>query len=148
MNYEGHNLERVIKHIFFVIIFFFICGLLHAKEEEMFLIVGKPKNISFKYKIRRVDIGDPSVCNYHWEGKLITLIHLKEGKTRLLVYDFETQDKERDTIAITVFSKDLNEHLKDLKLLLKDVEGITISIVGTQVVIKGEVFFQEEKRRK
>jgi len=137
-------LERVIKHIFILIIFIFLGDLLFAKEEEMFLIVGKPKNISFKYKIRRVDIGDNAICEFHREGNLITLIPLKEGKTKVLVYDFDTQDNEHDTFAITVFSKDLNELLKDLKLLLKDIEGITITIVGTQIAIKGEVFFQED----
>ncbi len=137
-------MERVIKNIFCLLILFFVCDYSFAKEDEIFLIIGKPKNISFKYKIRRVDIGDPGVCNFHREGSLITLIPLKEGKTQLTVYDIETPDKERDIVTITVFSKDLKKYVSDLKVILKDIEGITISIIETQVFIKGEVFFQED----
>lgn len=138
-------LKSSLKIVFFVLLFvsIFLVSISFSYEDQ-YLPVGYPKNLKFKFPIGRVDVGDSSICNFHVDRKArrITLVPTKPGETRLLIYD--RKDVQREAMKIFVTSKDLNRYIKDLKRLLRDVEGITLSQVETQVVIEGEVYLKED----
>ena len=129
------------------VIFSVLLGATEVRAEETVkhtLVVGNPKNLFFAYPLGDIHIGKPEVCNYlaDRETKKVTLVPVAKGDTVLIIYD--DKGKQREVINITVFSRDLERFTEELRLMLKDIDGVEVRQVGGKVVVEGEVFFQDD----
>src|SRR5436189_5672045 len=91
---------------------------------EYFLVKDVPQSRSFEYDIGEIAIGNPSVVSVVADRarRRIVLSPLETGETALLIFD--ANGKQRDNIQITVTSADLDQFVKDLKFLFRDIEGL------------------------
>lgn len=118
-----------------------------AKTKEVFLVKDVPQTISFDYEIGEIAVGAPEILSVVADRprRRVVLSPLLEGETALLVFD--TFGKQRDNIQITVTSTDLDQFIRDLRFLLREIEGLTFKRVGRKVVIEGEVFLKADLDR-
>ena len=116
-------------------------------SRELFLVKDKPQSIDLDYEIGEIALGNPGVVSViaDREKKRIVLSPLETGETALLVFD--TAGKQRDNIVITVSSADLDEFVKDLKFLFRDIEGLQFRRVGRKIIIEGEVYLKSDLDR-
>ena len=117
------------------------------RTKEIFTVKDVPQTVSFDYDIGEIAIGNPSIISVVADRprRRIVLSPLEVGDTALLVFD--TNGKQRDNIQITVTSTDLDQFVKDLKFLFRDIEGLQFRRVGRKVVIEGEVYLKADLDR-
>jgi len=117
------------------------------KTREVFLVKDVPQTLTFEYEIGEIAVGAPDIVSVVADRprRRVVLSPLREGDTALLVFD--TFGKQRDNIQITVTSTDLDQFVKDLRFLLRDIEGLQYKRVGRKVVIEGEVFLKADLDR-
>ena len=118
-----------------------------ADSSSEYLVVNNPRVKTFDYAIGNVTVGNPEVVNFKAdrEKKRITLLPKTTGTTLLLVYD--SGGRQRDAIQLTVYPTDPERLLQQVRKLLRDVEGITITRLDEKIVIDGEVILPEDKER-
>jgi len=118
-----------------------------TKTKELFLVRDMPQTVSFDYEIGEIAVGNPEFVAVVADRprRRIVLSPLREGETALLVFD--TGGKQRDNIQIFVTSTDLDQFVKDLRFLFRDIEGLSYRRVGRKVVIEGEVYLKSDLDR-
>jgi len=116
-------------------------------SREIFAVKDIPQSINLTYDIGEVAVGNPAIVSIVADRarKRIVLSPLEVGETAVLIFD--TNGKQRDNIQITVTSTDLDQFVKDLKFLFRDIEGLQFRRVGRKVVIEGEVYLQSDLDR-
>lgn len=132
------------------ILLIFLVGfsyLLSADASEQFLIANQPKEIFFRFNLGNVTVGNPGIVNFraNRSKRSITLLPKSSGKTIVLVYD--SNGKQQDAIDVVVNPTDPDELVAQIKKLLINVEGITITRMNNKIVIDGEVYLSEDKER-
>jgi Flp pilus assembly secretin CpaC len=117
------------------------------KSRELFLVRDVPQSLSFDYDIGEIAIGNPAVVSVVADRakKRVVMSPLEAGETALLVFD--TTGKQRDSIQITVTSADLDQFVKDLRFMFRDIEGLQFRRVGRKVIIEGEVYLKSDLDR-
>jgi pilus assembly protein CpaC len=70
---------------------------------------------------------------------------LSVGETAILVFD--SRGVQRDKIDIVVTSTDLDQFVKDLRFLFRDIEGLSTRRVGGKIVLEGEVYLKKDLDR-
>lgn len=137
----------IVTRIFIGSLVFMLLATSLATAAEHFLIANQPKEIYFKFSLGNVTVGNPNISNFraNRSKNSITLLPKASGKTILLVYD--NTGKQRDAVDITVYPTDPEDLLSQIRKLLIDVEGITISRMNNKIVIDGDVFLSEDKER-
>lgn len=118
-----------------------------SASRELFLVKDMPQTITVEYDIGEIALGNPAIASVVADrGKRrIVLSPLESGETALLVFD--TTGKQRENIQITVTSTDLDQFVKDLKFLFRDIEGLQFRRVGSKVIIEGEVYLKADLDR-
>jgi pilus assembly protein CpaC len=113
----------------------------------MFLVKDMPQSLTFDYDIGEIAIGNPAVVSVIADRvqRRIVMSPLEAGDTALLVFD--TSGRQRESIQITVTSADLDQFVKDLKFLFRDIEGLQFRRVGRKVIIEGEVYLKSDLDR-
>lgn len=117
------------------------------KTREVFLVKDVPQTLTFEYEIGEIAVGNPAFVSVVADRprRRVVLSPLETGETALLVFD--TFGKQRDNIQITVTSTDLDQFVKDLRFLFRDIEGLQFRRVGRKVVLEGEVFLKSDLDR-
>jgi pilus assembly protein CpaC len=112
-----------------------------------YMVVNNPRVKKFNYSIGNVTVGNPNVVNFKADRAkdTITLMPKQQGTTLLIVYD--TRGVQRDAIELTVYPSDPERLLQQVRQLLVDVEGITITRADEKIVIDGEVVLPSDKER-
>lgn len=112
-----------------------------------FLVINSPRVKSFDYPIGNVTVGNSEIVNFKADRakKRITLFPKQAGSTMLLVFD--NRGVQRDAIQMTVYATDPEKLLRQVRQLLGDVEGITITRLDEKIVIDGELILPEDKDR-
>ena len=118
-----------------------------AKTKEIFLVRDMPQTITFDYEVGEIAVGNPDVVAVVADRprRRVVLSPLREGETALLVFD--TGGKQRDNIQIFVTSTDLDQFVKDLRFLFRDIEGLSYRRVGRKIVVEGEVYLKTDLDR-
>jgi pilus assembly protein CpaC len=106
-----------------------------------------PRTIEFDYDIGEIAIGNPSIAAPILDRPRRRMIvsPLSPGQTAILLFD--SRGIQRDKIELVVTSSDLDAYVKDLKFLLRDIEGLSFKRVGSRIIIEGEVFLQADLDR-
>lgn len=117
------------------------------KTREVFLVKDVPQTLTFEYEIGEIAVGNPAIVSVVADRprRRIVLSPLETGDTALLVFD--TFGKQRDNIQTTVTSTDLDQFVRDLRFLFRDIEGLQFRRVGRKVVLEGEVFLKSDLDR-
>lgn len=118
-----------------------------SKTREVFLVKDVPQTLTFEYEIGEIAVGNPAFVSVVADRprRRVVLSPLETGETALLVFD--TFGKQRDNIQITVTSTDLDQFVRDLRFLFRDIEGLQFRRVGRKVVLEGEVFLKADLDR-
>ncbi len=114
---------------------------------EIFLVKDVPQTLTFEFEIGEIAVGNPGIVSVVADRprRRIVLSPLTTGETALLVFD--SFGKQRENVQTTVTSTDLDQFVKDLSFLLRDIEGLSYRRVGRKVVIEGEVFLKSDLDR-
>lgn len=117
------------------------------KSREIFMVKDVPQSLGFDYDIGEIAIGNPSVVSVVADRvkKRVVLSPLESGETALLVFD--ALGKQRDSIQITVTSADLDQFVKDLRFMFRDIEGLQFRRVGRKIILEGEVYLKSDLDR-
>jgi pilus assembly protein CpaC len=117
------------------------------RNRELLLVVNVPRTIEFDYDIGEIAIGNPSIAAPILDRPRRRMIvsPLSPGQTAILLFD--SRGIQRDKIELVVTSSDLDAYVKDLKFLLRDIEGLSFKRVGSRIIIEGEVFLQADLDR-
>jgi pilus assembly protein CpaC len=103
------------------------------------VVAGSIDIIDLDFDIREVVPGDPKLLQVQrtpGENQLrITL--LKPGSTNILIYD--RSGKLRKQYKYVITANDLSLKVAQMRNLLDNVEGITVSVVGDKIIIDGEL---------
>lgn len=124
-----------------------------AQEEDKPIRLSKTliKDVSetlyLDYMPGNIFIANPTVCNFIAirEQRKIMLVPTGEGTTSLTVQD--TAGKIRHQIKLFVKVSDLSRVANELNLLLRDIEGVEIRIIGKKVLIDGEILLPKDFNR-
>jgi pilus assembly protein CpaC len=79
------------------------------------------------------------------EQKQILVAGRGEGTTNVIVYD--TRGARRDEFEVTVVPANLAKVMKNVQVLLDDIEGLDFKIVNDRVYVTGEVSLDDELKR-
>lgn len=117
------------------------------RNRELLLVVNVPRTIEFDYDIGEIALGNPSIAAPILDRPRRRMIvsPLSPGQTAILLFD--TRGIQRDKIELVVTSSDLDQYVKDLKFLLRDIEGLSFKRVGSRIIMEGEVFLQSDLDR-
>ncbi len=137
------------RRFVFIFTLLFVAGAFAQTGQQgtEYLVLNSPRVKSFDYSIGNVTIGNSDIVNFKAdrEKKRITLFPKATGTTLLLVYD--DRGTQRDAIQLTVYPTDPERLLQQVRKLLLDVEGITITRLDEKIVIDGEVILPSDKER-
>lgn len=117
------------------------------RDRELFLVKDIPQAVDFDYDVGEIAVGNPAVAAVVVDRpkRRMLISPLSIGETAILVFD--TRGIQRDSIRLVVTSTDLDQFIKDLKFLFRDIEGITARRVGPKIVLEGEVFLNKDLQR-
>jgi hypothetical protein len=110
-----------------------------AEGTKEYLVVNNPRIKKVSYSIGNITVGNPEIVNFKADRpkNQITLLPKQTGSTLLLIYD--DRGVQRDAIELNVYPSDPERLLQQIKQLLVDVEGITITRMDEKIVIDGDV---------
>ena len=122
---------------FLFLLFIVIYLNLYAQQEDTVLMSsGESRTMTFSEKIKKVAIGDPEIADVKTVSSYELLINGKnEGITSLILWI----GKEKITKKIIVSKVDVSVVLSEIKALLKEVKGISVSLRSGSVVLEGEI---------
>jgi pilus assembly protein CpaC len=113
--------------------------------QELTVGVGTQKDMTIQGTIRRIAVGDPEVADVKTVGSSeVLVLGVAEGQTTLLIW---LDNGSRLSYLIKVRKRDPDSIAKELKLLLGEMEGISIRIVGDRVYVEGTPLTTEDADR-
>ncbi len=124
--------------LWFIFILFFSFALVAQTEDSTIdLGVGQQKVVNVK-GLQRVAIGDPGVVDVQAIGSDQLIITAKKhGRTTLILW---LTNGNRVSYTVRVSQLDPQGVVKDVALLLKDIEGIKIKVADQYIILDGEVY--------
>lgn len=114
-------------------------------QDEVSILVGEQKTIDVR-NVRRVAIGDPTIADVKIisDGREMLITGVSSGLTTLTIWD---TSGNKSTIQIRVLIRDPKSIARELNMLLGDIEGVEIEVVGEKIVLDGEVFREKDYNR-
>lgn len=91
--------------------------------------------------VQRIAVGDPDVAEVRVVGSDVLISGVAEGRTTLLIWRAGGQ---RLSYMINVRAQDPKEIVNEIRVLLGDIEGVSIRIVGDRIYIEGETYTTED----
>ncbi len=116
-----------------------------AGTETLYLEPGQSHVYKPGFVVRKLATGNPQVCETVRVSSTEFLINARgTGRTNILLWDGKNVQRQ-EIIVVVIANKD--KLVKDLKEVLKDIEGISVRAVGERVMVEGEVFSQRDFER-
>jgi pilus assembly protein CpaC len=113
-----------------------------SENKVITVAVGTQKDMSVEGQITRVAVGDPDVADVRAVNKSeVLILGVAEGQTTLLIW---LENGRRESFLIKVRKHDPVSMVEEMKLLLGDMEGIQIRIVGDKVYVEGSPLTAED----
>lgn len=117
----------------------------YAQEQTITIGESQQKVVKVPTGVQRVAIGDPEVADVRAIGSTEVLVTgIAEGRTTLLIW---TSGNRRLSYTVSVRKEDPNEVVSELQVLLGDIEGVSIRIIGDRVYLDGETLTSEDAAR-
>jgi len=103
---------------------------------------GKSRVIKTDFDIVKVATGDEDICLGTKTSDREVLINAKSvGKSNIIVWGPKGKRKE---VIVIVKSRDLTDCAAGLRVILRNIEGVKVKIVGGRIVLEGEVFTKRD----
>lgn len=112
---------------------------------EIRLVIGEQRVLNVQ-ALARLAVGDPRIADVQvlGDGRQILITAKSAGSTNLIIWNVEGR---KDTIPITVLTKDPDVIATQIRELLGEIEGVNIRVVGDRVILDGRVFTQADVAR-
>jgi pilus assembly protein CpaC len=116
-----------------------------VRAEEVTVVKGATSRIPVAEGIRRISVSNPSVADARpdGDGRTVLVQGLTEGSTDLRVERLQGTDLSYKVHV----SSDLQDMLGQIKELLSDVDGLDVKVVGSKIVLKGNVLTKSDYDR-
>ena len=114
---------------------------------DQVVVINSQSAIDIPYAFGDISVGS---------GEIVKVVPLRDEKQLLLagrevgttnVIVFDTRGVRRDEFEITVIPANLAKVMKNVQVLLDDIEGLSFKIVNDRIYIQGEVSLDDELRR-
>ena len=117
--------------------FCFLLGSQAARAADVIVIVGSSVRIPVAEGVKKITVANPSVLDARpsQDGMSALVNGIAEGTSELRIEKMQGAD----LIEHVVVHADLNGTLDQIKALLTDVEGLNISVIGSKIVLKGNI---------
>lgn len=108
-----------------------------VRAEEVVVVKGATTRVQVAEGVKRISVANPSVADARpdGDGHAVLVAGVKEGSTDLRIERLQGADL---SYTVSVIS-DLQDLLSQIKELLSDVEGVDVKVVGSKIVLKGNV---------
>ena len=138
---------RVRGNVILFTVFFLIMYAMGAAAQEgsLELVVGQQKVIDVDYP-QRIAIGNGNIADVFLTSnkKQILVTGKSAGTTDLIIWD---KGGSKGTRRITIWDKDPKIAAEEITKLLSEMDAVKVSIVGSNIVLDGELFKQEDLYR-
>lgn len=121
--------------------------LAEEKVPDQVVILNNQSAIDVPYAFGDVSIGNSEIVKVVplREERQLLLAGREVGTTNVILYD--TKGVRRDEFEITVIPANLAKVMKNVQVLLDDIEGLSFKLINDHIYIQGEVSLDEELRR-
>lgn len=142
-------MKRLIKYlliIFFLFGFIWLSMPLHAQSPgRIEIVTGESYVFKTDFIIEKVAIGDPEICGGVKTNDMELLINAKKkGQSNVIVWG---PDEQKIDIQVIVKSPMIEQTAEELREIIKDIEGVTLRVVGSRIFVEGEVFTHNDMKR-
>ncbi len=121
----------------------------HAEEAipDQVVVLNNQAAVDVPYTFGDVSVGSSEVLKVVplRDERQLLLAGREVGTTNIIIYD--TKGIRRDEFEVTVIPANLAKVMKNVKVLLDDIEGLSFKIISDRIYIQGEVSLDEEIRR-
>lgn len=128
---------------------FSAAGVAQAEESisDQVVVVNNQLAIDIPYAFGDIGVGSAEILKVVplRDEKQLLLAGREVGTTNIIVYDIK--GVRRDSFDVTVIPANLAKVMKNVQVLLDDIEGLSFKIINDRVYIQGEVSLDEEIRR-
>lgn len=117
------------------------------KIADQVVILNNQAALDVGYNFGDVSVGNSEIVKVVplRDERQILLAGRGVGTTNVIIYD--TKGVRRDEFEITVIPTNLAKVMKNVQLLLDDIEGLSFKLINDHIYIQGEVSLDEELRR-
>lgn len=114
----------------------------YARINLLTLILGQQKTVDAP-NMKRVSVGNPAIADVTplSESKQILITAMGVGETDIIIWD--SNDKQR-VIKVRIVTEDIKKVGRSVRELLKNVEGIHVSVGESKILIKGKAYREED----
>lgn len=114
---------------------------------DQVVVLNNQSAIDIPYAFGDVSVGSSEIVKVVplRDEKQLLLAGREVGSTNIIVYD--TKGARRDEIEVTVIPANLAKVMKNVQVLLDDIEGLSFKIINDRIYVQGEVSLDEEIRR-
>jgi pilus assembly protein CpaC len=108
--------------------------------QTLVLVRGQQKTIDAP-DMHRIAVGNPEIADVKALDKQILVTAIGQGQTDIIIWDAE--DKQR-SIKVRVVETDPRVVAREIKQLLKGVEGVRVIAMNSKVIIEGKALRKED----
>lgn len=113
--------------------------------DRITIAAGESRVLKTGFNIEKIAIGDPDICGgVKTDDQEMLINGKKPGQSNIFVWG---PDDRKVEIQITVESSEVNMTAADLRELTKDIEGVSVRVVGNRIFVEGNVFTHNDMRR-
>lgn len=124
-------------------VLFSVClGSLVSRAEDVIVLKGSSTRIPVAEGVKNIAVANPGVMDARpaEDGRSVLVSGLSEGNSELRIGKLQGTDM----VVNVVVHADLNGILDQIKALLSDVEGLSVTIVGDKIVLKGNILTKSD----
>lgn len=108
--------------------------------QTLVIVRGQQKTIDAP-DMNRIAVGNPAIADVKALNKQILVTAIEQGQTDIIIWDMN--DKQR-SVKVQVVEIDPQAVAREIRRLLKDVEGIRVAAMNSKVIIEGKALRKED----
>lgn len=112
----------------------------NAAAQDLILVRGQQKTIEAP-DMNRIAVGNPAIADVKALKGQILVTAIDKGQTDIIIWDAD--DRQR-SVKVQVMESDPRVVAREIKKLLKDVEGIKVTAMNSKVFIQGKALRKED----
>ena len=117
------------------------------KIADQVVILNNQTALDVGYNFGDVSVGNSEIVKVVplRDERQLLLAGREVGTTNVILYD--TKGVRRDEFEVTVIPANLAKVMKNVQVLLDDIEGLSFKLISDHIYVQGEVSLDEELRR-